>query len=121
MPKITEKDFGKKMRQLNWDPEVWFMPLAFHPQAFSNSIIGVNNAWEIDDFFQEHSWSPVEEPKKKVIKRMAPALNYDRCHKYYAQSQVLYESEEKARTDNPIDFFKWPANDTSWVEVEVEE
>ena len=38
MPKITEKDFGKKMRLDFWHPERSFIPLAF----YEHGIVGKN-------------------------------------------------------------------------------
>lgn len=119
MPPITEKDFGKKMRLPSWD-SCFFIPLAI---TKSGSVVGEDwqgngCVWENSDFW----YDDYEEPKKKVIKRMAPALcRSDYNKEIYFLSQNIYESKEKAELDYPKKIIKWPASEAMFVEIEVEE
>lgn len=69
-----------------------------------------------------HGLRPKPKENKKVV-RMAPALCrvesvcFDKY--YYKVSEFLYENEEVAMSAKG--FFKWPANDAMWVDVEVED
>lgn len=122
--KINESHFGKKMRRKVWTADEWFIPLGFSHHR--RSVIGEwgLNYDEAGIAFESHldDWVPFEEPPKKVIKRMAPALcRSDYNKEIYFLSQNIYESKEKAELDYPKKIIKWPASEALFVEIEVEE
>lgn len=116
MPKITEKDFGKKFTKEGFEGFNYFIPLAF---TSKRELLGEDEAGCIRFPVNCDNWFPYEEPKKKVIKRMAPALCYNGLEYYITQD--LYESEEAAKKNCPNHFIKFPASESLWVEIEVEE
>lgn len=120
MPKITEKDLGNKMKEEGWEKD-YFIPLIFCSNK--TEIIGILysafHGKEINFTLKNTEyWLPYEEPNKKVTKRMAPALIGSDTKKLI--TSVLFESEENAK--RLLDgFIKWPASESMWVEIEVEE
>lgn len=69
---------------------------------------------------------PIPKEKKKKIVRMAPALtkkpaftkgyNYDLSYLFASRKDA-----EEYFEGGPGEVLKWPANDTMWVDVEVDE
>lgn len=119
MPPITEKDFNKKMTLPTWADEDFFIPLGFNP-FISGKVVGVGPYGKVDHWGTNNCWIPYEEPKKKVIKRMAPALFAAASGKYLV-STTMFQSEEAARAEIVYKFIKWPASEAMFVELEVEE
>lgn len=125
MPKITEKEFGKKMRWMVWSImyDDYFIPLAFEPGS-ENTLIGINKNGEAVKWNQGSYWEEVEEHKKKVIKKMAPAAFKDKYGIFFIADQ-LFETKQQAETylykTYDCSNIKWPASESMWVEIEVEE
>lgn len=120
--KITKEHFGKKMRLTDWDADWWFIPLGFNSKK--NLIIGECKSGGSDHWEVFGEWELYEKTKKKVIKRMAPALcffknKYNYTIKFWITSQ-LFESETEALASCD-EFYKFPASESMWVEIEVEE
>lgn len=64
MPKITEKDFGKKMKWKLWkDEEEWIIPIGFHPLDANprNSIVAYGLKTNLSTWDQGEDWMPYEE------------------------------------------------------------
>lgn len=116
--KINESHFGKKMRRTDWDDDDWFIPLGFsldEKLIIGESFVGGSDHWKVFG-----DWVPFEEPKKKVIKRMAPALwRRDDLECYV--SSIIFTSEEEARKNFGDSLIKWPASESMFCEIEVEE
>jgi hypothetical protein len=119
--KITKEHFGKKITWVTWnqnDGVKWFVPHAF---CFKNPnrMYGFDSEGKVNTFLNDELWDPFEEPPKKVIKRMAPALIKTEFNAYYITTD-LFESEQhmKNTIGNGI---KFPASENMWVEIEVEE
>lgn len=131
--KITKDMIGKKVRWCNWrfdsDPLYCVITAVgvenilainiYRDGVIPSGICKREWSWDNDDL-----WEFYEEPKKKKIVRMAPALL-----KYvsgaYAITDRVYENADLARKNVEFAmgefFIKWPANDNMWVKVEVEE
>lgn len=130
--RITKEMIGQKVRYCTWEPADHYI---LKDVGLKYVIVGSEDGLDMDVFDNDDNWEFYEEPEesKKNVKRMAPALfilqrltkdcwliNSD---KFYFSSQ-LYASAEEAREDSDrlcYGFVKWPANETSWVEVEIEE
>lgn len=122
MPKITEKDFGKKMTLKGWVQdgmdEWWFIPFGFSPIE-KDVVFGKDHNDRCCEWINTSNFFPYEEFKRKITKRMAPAIK--RNSDTFWLTQVLYESEEKAKADCGDNFLEWPASESLCVEIEVEE
>lgn len=131
MPLYTVKDhpdyfqpmwfnFGDKIRNKKWDTDRFFIPQMARSSSTPNyirfdGISSVKNDSGLEyDCLDQSKWEFYQEPKKKNIVRMAPAL----C-KLYGRSWItteLFKTLEHAKSQ--MGFIKWPANDNMWVEVE---
>lgn len=80
---------------------------------------GVDNKGNEDYWcmFNQLEWEEVK-PKKTV--KMAPALGMTEDHQEYGITGVVFTSEQAAKSWLNEYFVKWPANENSWVEVEVD-
>ncbi len=66
-----------------------------------------------------YDWLPYTTPKKTV--RMAPAMGRGGTCDSFWISDMLYSSEEESRKGMGPLFLKWPASESMWVDVPVEE
>lgn len=118
--KITNEHFGKKLRRSSWLNRGYFIPLGFNQNK--TLVIGETSDGYGDHWYVWHEdWVLLEEPKKKVIKRLAPAVIDNDGRGDFSITHVLYESEECARQSYGKFFVKWPASDNMFIDVEVEE
>lgn len=122
---ITSEHFGKKMRRSSWLNRGYFIPLGFNQNK--TLVIGVTADGYGDNWDVCHEdWVLFEEPKKKVIKRLAPALVKYRSSEFISVFwHALFESNQEAEdyfssTSEPA-LIKWPASDNMFIDVEVEE
>lgn len=120
--RITSEHFGKKLRRQDWSKDGFFIPLGFSTNnkfVIGEHTSGVSDHWA--SFIND--WELYEEPKKKVIKRLAPALLTDTTSKIetYFLSSGLYSSFDEAQMEWEEYAVKWPASENMFVEVEVEE
>lgn len=121
--KINESHFGKKMRLSGWSRNSFFVPMAISPidGDVYGDLCDLSHVTTVK-FENLERWMEWNPPKKKVIKRMAPALcRSDYNKEIYFLSQNIYESKEKAELDYPKKIIKWPASEAMFVEIEVEE
>lgn len=116
--KITNEHFGKKMRRSIWLNTSYFIPLGFNQNktlVIGESDSGLGYSWDV----RHEDWDLFEEPKKKSIKRLAPALCcYNR--KFYISDHV-FSSEQEAKFWYNNALYRWPASESMFIEVEVEE
>ena len=118
--KITSEHFGLKLRKKHWLNNNYFIPLGFSQN--NKYVIGENTNGDGDEWASNiDEWEFYEEPKKKVIKRLAPAVIDNDGRGDFSITHVLYESEECARQSYGKFFVKWPASESMFIDVEVEE
>lgn len=116
--KITSEHFGKKLRRSHWINKSYFIPLGFNQNK--TLVIGETADGYSDNWYVWHEdWVLFEEPKKKVIKRLAPALFC--CNNKYYISDHIFSSEEEAKVCYNSVLCRWPASESMFIEVEVEE
>lgn len=126
--KITEELVGAKVRNPKWGPEdyKWLKVLYVGKESFfCEAENGTQFAFPLKSYFGLNNWELYEEPvKKKKIVRMAPAL-FKYGYGIYEITDTLYENADSARINMEFAmgqfFVKWPASDTMWVEVEVDD
>jgi len=122
---ITSEHFGKKLRRSHWLNMGYFIPLGFNQNktlVIGETADGYGDSWDVC----HEDWVLFEEPKKKVIKRLAPALIWAKSNivikdEWYCLSPHLYETYEEAKKYQGPYFVKWPASYNMFIDVEVEE
>lgn len=116
--KLTKDLIGKKLRLKDWASLMWAVPEFVLSNGY---FVGVDRNKDTCVFYDECDWELYTEPKKTIIKRMAPALGQFDDKEYFITGK-LYSSIDEAIKDNAaFTILKFPANDNLWCEVEVEE
>lgn len=114
MPKITEKDFGKKMRLDVWGKGLYFIPISF---TKNSDVIGENQSGDGEAWGNNWDWLPYENttPPEQEYELMSPYLEIPKAgnndafkiNGTYGISHNLYWTEPPIARHMPI-LKEWP-------------